>query len=369
MSREMIPQYDTKIFTDIFDDAGTFVFYYQHSGIPTTISTASATTLYYLLYARYANSPIANYDEEQFKYKVFSIVFQYGPTWEKKLSIQQTLRGLSLNDLIDDGQLSELFSHEGENGLTESTSGSASRTTEQDVTGTDDSTTTTDRDTTSTGTQGVTHTGTSTAASTGTQAVAHTGTVSTDHDNTVTTDNETEDIKNHAYNPGTSPAVNAYSPLTYINQQDANKNVLDGQSVQDESNVTTYANTDTTTNNLTNTTTNNLTDTTTNNLAGTDDSEVTVDRDTTTHTEGSESNTTTGSKTVSGTDSTSDTRTRTAKKGQLKAYAELLELLETDVTGEFISKFKVCFKQFVLPERHWIYVTDVDDDEIVGDDE
>ena len=46
--------------------------------------------------------------------------------------------------------------------------------------------------------------------------------------------------------------------------------------------------------------------------------------------------------------------------GKLKAYEKLLELLDTDVTGAFINKFKVCFKQFVMPERHMIYVTEED---------
>jgi hypothetical protein len=46
----------------------------------------------------------------------------------------------------------------------------------------------------------------------------------------------------------------------------------------------------------------------------------------------------------------------------LKGYERLLELLKSDVTGEFISKFKNCFKQFVMPERTWIYVTEEDDD-------
>ena len=77
---KMIPQYDTKLFTDIWDEASEFITDYTTVGIPATISQANATTLYYLLYARYGNTPIANYDENQFKYKVFSIIFQYGPT-------------------------------------------------------------------------------------------------------------------------------------------------------------------------------------------------------------------------------------------------------------------------------------------------
>ena len=76
----MLPVYNTKLFTDIWEEATDFLADYAAVGIPTTISTQSATTLYYLLYARYGNNPIANWDEEQFKYKVFGIVFQYGPT-------------------------------------------------------------------------------------------------------------------------------------------------------------------------------------------------------------------------------------------------------------------------------------------------
>ena len=97
---DMLPRYDTRLFTDIFDDVGTFLWYYEHSEIPTTISQTSARTLYYLLYGRYGNNPIANLDEEQFKYKIFSCVFQYGPTWEKRLDIQSKLRALSEDDLI-----------------------------------------------------------------------------------------------------------------------------------------------------------------------------------------------------------------------------------------------------------------------------
>lgn len=97
---EMIPQYSTKLFSDIWEDKDDFLADYQNIGIPTTISTSSATTLYYLLFARYGNSPIANYDEAQFKYKMFAVIFQYGPTWEKKLAIQTALRGLQEADLI-----------------------------------------------------------------------------------------------------------------------------------------------------------------------------------------------------------------------------------------------------------------------------
>lgn len=303
MSVNMIPQYDTKLFTEVFEDAATFVYTYNHIGIPVTISDANATTLYYLLYARYGNTPIANYDEEQFKYKIFSVVFQYGPTWEKRLSVQKTLRDFQLADLIDDGQMSELFSDQGTTSSTSSgTTGNTRTLNTQEA-----------------------NTGTATTTKTGTQGLAHTGTVGVVGD--------TEDIKNHAYNPSTTPAANAYSPLGYINEQHATKN--------DAESTTTYNNTDTTTNNLTDQLTNNL------NRADT----------------GTITDAGTNGNTTSGSDSKSGSSSRTLTVGKLKAYERLLDLLDTDVTGEFISKFKICFKQFVLPEKTWIYVTEVDEDE------
>lgn len=259
----MIPQYDTKLMTEIWDEASDFLYDYQNVGIPTTISTQNATTLYYLLYARYGNTPIANYDENQWKYKVFSVIFQYGPTWEKRLSMQETLRGMQLADLIDNGSIREVFESDESGSHSEEFENSGGTTS--------------------------------------------TGTV------TVDTDNDVEDIKNHAYNPGTAPAANAYSPLTYINEQHSNKNVLDG------------------------------TQETTNDLAGTSSNE--------------------GESSGSNSRELDSERNTTISAGKLKAYEKLLELLDSDVTGEFISKFKICFKQFVMPERTWIYVTDVDEDQ------
>lgn len=186
MSR-MIPQYDTKLFTEIWEEASDFLADYGDNGIATTISTASATTLYYLLYAKYGNNPIANLDEEQFKYKVFSIIYAYGPTWEKRLDIQSKLRGLTEDQLIVGGKV----------------------------------------------------------------------------------------IHNSALNPETAPGTQTLNELDYINAQN----------------------------------------------------------------------------------------TSNIKKSKMDAYAQLWELLDTDVTTSFIDKFKVCFKQFVRPERTWIYVTEDDSDD------
>lgn len=313
---EMFPQYDTKLMTEVWSEASAFLTDYQNAGIPTTISNQNATTLYYLLYAKYGNTPIANYDEQQWKYKMFSIIFQYGPTWEKRLDIQTTLRGLQIADLVDNGSYRALSSQSG--------SETSSKT------GSDNNTRTLNTTEKNTGTSALANTGTDTTASTGTQSVARTGTVGTT--------GETEDIKNHAYNPSTAPAQNAYSPLSYINEQHATKN--------DVNSTVTNNLTDTTTNDLQNQTTHNTTSTTTNDLSRSDTGTIKDDR--------------TITDSVSAENSSQNETTTVMTAGKLKAYEKLLELLETDVTGAFINKFKVCFKQFVMPERHMIYVTEED---------
>lgn len=93
--------YRTRTFTDIFPNVETFTTEYQNAGIPPMLSEeSSVTTLYYLLYARYGNSSVASSDENQFKYKLWTIIYSYGPSWEKRVEIQKNLRELTENDLI-----------------------------------------------------------------------------------------------------------------------------------------------------------------------------------------------------------------------------------------------------------------------------
>ena len=192
MSNEMLPRYSTKLFSEIYESVNDFIYDYNNIGIPKIISVQSAQTLFYLLYSRFANNPIANYDEEQFKYKVFTIIWQYGPTWEKRLDIQTKLRALTLDD-ISTGSIAK-YNH----------------------------------------------------------ALNPTEINSTSGEGTFTDDE-----------------------LSYINEQNVTKH----------------------------------------------------------------------------------------KKGPLDAYAQLWDLLDTDVTSEFLNKFTKCFKQFVYPERPLLYVTDVEGEE------
>lgn len=92
--------YRQKKFTDVYDSVDKFLADYNGVGLPTTISQGSAQTLYYLLYGRYGNDVIASSDINRFKYRLFGIIFQYGPTWEKRLEIQEKLRGLTEDEIL-----------------------------------------------------------------------------------------------------------------------------------------------------------------------------------------------------------------------------------------------------------------------------
>ena len=220
---QMLPMYSTKNFSDLYPDVTTFMSDYGTLGLPKTISDQNAQILFYLLYSRYGNSPIANYDENQFKVKLQATIWQFGPTWEKRLDIQDKLRKLTDSEL-------------------------------------------------STGTV-------TTNVSTGTSEGTSSDTGSS--------------IKNHAFNPGeiSSQTTTLNGPeLNYIDQQNTDKM--------------------------------------------------------------------TGSSTVSNNDNRNSSQT--IKKSKMDAYMQLWELLDNDVTNEFLAKFQKLFKQFVRPEARLIFESDVD---------
>ena len=220
----MKPMYDTNLFCEIWDSSESFLADYNNTGteftnqVPPTITQQNALMTYLLLFSRYGNNPIANYDVTQFKNKIFTLIWQYGPAWEKRLSMQEDIRNLTLQEITQ---------------------------------------------------------GTKTDwSSEGTQSQNNSGTDTT--------------INNHAYNPSTAPTTQSTNELDYIDQQQVAKG----------------------------------------------------------------SNTST----ISGTDS--KTTGQVVTKSKMDAYAQLWDLVATDVTNGYIAKFKNCFKQFVAPERRMIYVTE-----------
>lgn len=220
----MKPMYDTNLFCEIWDSSDKFLADYNNTGteftnqVPPVISQQNALMTYLLLFSRYGNNPIANYDVNQFKNKIFTIIWQYGPAWEKRLKMQEDIRNLTLQEI----------------------------------------TTGTKTDWSSEGTQSQNNSGTDTT------------------------------INNHAFNPSTAPTTQTTNELDYIDQQQVAKG----------------------------------------------------------------SNTST----VSGTDS--QTTGQVITKSKMDAYAQLWDLVATDVSNDYIAKFKNCFKQFVAPERRMIYITE-----------
>ena len=220
----MKPMYDTNLFCEIWDSSDKFLADYNNTGteftnqVPPVISQENALMTYLLLFSRYGNNPIANYDVNQFKNKIFTIIWQYGPAWEKRLSMQEDIRNLTLQEITQ---------------------------------------------------------GTKTDwSSEGTQSQNNSGTDTT--------------INNHAFNPSTAPTTQTTNELDYIDQQQVAKG--------------------------------------------------------------------SATSTISGTDS--KTTGQVVTKSKMDAYAQLWDLVATDVTNGYIAKFKNCFKQFVAPERRMIYVTE-----------
>ena len=107
-------------FTDVWQTAESFVSDYKNNGIETTISDKTATTLYYLLYSRYGNSVLASSDTNRFKYDVWATIFSYGPTWEKRLEIQDKLRNLTDDELFTGA--TQIYNHAYNPGTAPSTS-------------------------------------------------------------------------------------------------------------------------------------------------------------------------------------------------------------------------------------------------------
>lgn len=98
--------YRTRTFSEIFNSVEEFIEFSQSDGIKQFVAALkndennTLKLIYYLLYSKYGNSHISSSDENRFKARVFAIIFQHGPTWEKRLEIQAYLRGLNEDEIL-----------------------------------------------------------------------------------------------------------------------------------------------------------------------------------------------------------------------------------------------------------------------------
>ena len=95
----MRPLFDTKLFSEIWEDADKFLTDYK--AYETNINNLNkvddqyAKLTWQLIASKYANTPIRSNSESQFKLSVFGIMFSEAPTFVKKLDIQKKVRDLT----------------------------------------------------------------------------------------------------------------------------------------------------------------------------------------------------------------------------------------------------------------------------------
>lgn len=94
-----LSEYNTELFREIWPDFASFFTDYSNSHLKSPELNGSEGIIYDLLFANFANDSIASMDIGQFKAKVFERIFNYGPTWRKRLSIQEKIRNMSEDEI------------------------------------------------------------------------------------------------------------------------------------------------------------------------------------------------------------------------------------------------------------------------------
>ena len=108
------PEYTTKTFAQVWDNYNDFKADYDCFlpllvGKKVVLTDDNIKATFYYLYARYGNNPIANYDETQFKMKLFANITIYGPTWQKKKLLQEKFRDLTDEELLTGAK--QIYNH------------------------------------------------------------------------------------------------------------------------------------------------------------------------------------------------------------------------------------------------------------------
>jgi hypothetical protein len=101
MDRTLFQVFDNITFSELWETADDFVASYNITGLPKEpyIDDETLKLVWLLLIGRFADSTIKPYNTYgAFKVRFMSKVWQYTPTWKKRLDIQNKLRALSLED-------------------------------------------------------------------------------------------------------------------------------------------------------------------------------------------------------------------------------------------------------------------------------
>jgi hypothetical protein len=98
--------YRTRRFVEIFPNFEEFNQFYKASPFSDTFTEpGNLEKLYVLLLGEYGNSHIGYSSEDQFKFQMISLIFSFGPTWEKRLILQEKIRTMSLEEIKRGGRV------------------------------------------------------------------------------------------------------------------------------------------------------------------------------------------------------------------------------------------------------------------------
>lgn len=114
MQNNMYGTYRNVKFVDLFPDLATWQSKVAACQLPLTTligaaNSAQMTQIYYLLYAKYGNSTIAGADENQWEYRLWAKIYQFGPTWWKRMQLQKDIRDLTTDELQTGGKV--IYNH------------------------------------------------------------------------------------------------------------------------------------------------------------------------------------------------------------------------------------------------------------------
>lgn len=107
LNQDLYGNQRTRTFAEIYPTVDDFKAAYDSNPFAnaTNIGADDITKIYYLLFANYGNSSICSSDEYRFEIKLFSIVYQYGPTYIQKTLIQKAIREKALDDFKTGGKV------------------------------------------------------------------------------------------------------------------------------------------------------------------------------------------------------------------------------------------------------------------------
>lgn len=107
LNQDLYGNQRTRTFAEIYPTVDDFKAAYDSNpfATATNIGADDITKIYYLLYANYGNSSICSSDEYRFEIKLFSIIYQYGPTYIQKTLIQKAIREKALDDFKTGGKV------------------------------------------------------------------------------------------------------------------------------------------------------------------------------------------------------------------------------------------------------------------------